>query len=95
MGTNMYFVIVGTRDNPIFEAEFGPSRPDVPARMKEENKHLNQFIVHAALDMVDEIMWNTKEMWAFFHCHHGGMAFGRHTISCNTVGLLGVWFRPI
>lgn len=62
MGTNLYFAIVGTRDNPIFEAEFGPLRPDAPARMKEENKHLNQFIVHAALDMVDEIMWSTKEM---------------------------------
>ncbi|KAI9025681.1 Sedlin [Hyaloraphidium curvatum] len=58
-----YFAIVGTRDGPIFEADFGPTRPDVPARMKEENKHLNQFIVHAALDMVDEIMWNTKEMY--------------------------------
>ena len=63
-GTNMYLAIVGTRDNPIYECEFGPSRPDIPPKMKEENKHLNQFVVHAALDMVDEIMWTTKEMLA-------------------------------
>ncbi|KXS10695.1 Sedlin [Gonapodya prolifera JEL478] len=55
-----YFVVVGTRDNPLYEAEFGLARSDLK---REEHKHLNQFIVHAALDMVDEAMWGTKEMY--------------------------------
>jgi hypothetical protein len=49
------FIIVGKQDNPIYEAEF--------SRKKEENRHLNQFIVHSALDMVDEAMWNTNSMF--------------------------------
>lgn len=59
----MYFVIVGTRDNPIYEAEIAPSNPNQQPRMREENRHLNQFIVHAALDMVDEMLWASKEMY--------------------------------
>ncbi|KAJ3341387.1 hypothetical protein HDU93_005023 [Gonapodya sp. JEL0774] len=55
-----YFVVVGTRDNPLYEAEFGSPRSDLK---REEHKHLNQFIVHAALDMVDEAMWATKDMY--------------------------------
>jgi hypothetical protein len=49
------FIIVGKKDNPLYEAEF--------SRKKEENRHLNQFIVHSALDMVDEAMWNTNNMF--------------------------------
>ena len=56
MATPSYiFIMVGKKDNPIYEAEF--------SRKKEENRHLNQFIVHSALDMVDESMWTTSSMF--------------------------------
>ncbi|KAJ2787524.1 TRAPP subunit [Coemansia interrupta] len=46
MSATYYFAIVGTNDSPLYEAEFGVQR--------DESKYLNQFIVHAALDLVDD-----------------------------------------
>ncbi|KAJ2598285.1 TRAPP subunit [Coemansia sp. RSA 1285] len=47
-----YFAIVGTNDSPLYEAEFGAQR--------EENKYLQQFVVHAALDLVDDAQFMTS-----------------------------------
>lgn len=59
-----YFVIIGTLDNPLFEQEFGTSKAggDGVSRFREEARHMNQFIVHAALDMVEDIQWGNKEL---------------------------------
>lgn len=59
-----YFTVIGTRDNPLFEIDFGTSKVggDGIARFREEAKHMNQFIVHAALDLVEEAQWSTKDL---------------------------------
>ncbi len=57
---NNYFVIIGTKDNPIYEAEFGNIFKDGQSTRKEDLKHLNQFVIHSALDIVDEVVWGTQ-----------------------------------
>ncbi|KAF9577649.1 Trafficking protein particle complex subunit 2, partial [Lunasporangiospora selenospora] len=66
-----YFVMIGTKDNPIYEAEFvsvNTARSSsvgtaVSDAKKEEFRHLNQFIAHSALDMVEDIQWSTNQMY--------------------------------
>eukprot|EP00051_Salpingoeca_urceolata_P035862 m.31731 g.31731 ORF g.31731 m.31731 type:complete len:147 (-) comp9826_c0_seq1:125-565(-) len=65
-GGNYYFVIVGPKDNPLFEQEFGPDAQSRasgdPRQVSEDHRHLNQFVVHSALDVVDQLMWTTQQM---------------------------------
>eukprot|EP00996_Jenningsia_fusiforme_P004136 NODE_4940_length_740_cov_34.662808_g4584_i0.p2 GENE.NODE_4940_length_740_cov_34.662808_g4584_i0~~NODE_4940_length_740_cov_34.662808_g4584_i0.p2 ORF type:complete len:137 (+),score=33.37 NODE_4940_length_740_cov_34.662808_g4584_i0:169-579(+) len=48
-----YFMIVGKGDHPIYETEFSDTR------QAQDNSQLKQFVMHAALDIVDELMWTT------------------------------------
>ncbi|KAG0230635.1 TRAPP subunit [Actinomortierella wolfii] len=72
LGNNVptcYFVMIGTKDNPIYEAEFVSSNTAksssavVNDAKREEWRHLNQFIAHAALDLVEDIQWGTTQMY--------------------------------
>ncbi|KAI1378333.1 Sedlin [Hypoxylon crocopeplum] len=60
-----YFAIVGTQDNPLFEYEFGTSKQggDGQPRFSEQARHMNQFIVHSSLDIVEEVQWGTGQMY--------------------------------
>lgn len=53
------FIIVGEGDCPVYEAEF------LAAQKKDsgqDTSHLNQLIIHAALDMVDDAVWTNNAM---------------------------------
>ncbi|CCX30393.1 Sedlin [Pyronema domesticum] len=60
-----YFAIIGTKDNPIYETEFGTSKQggDGHARFPDEQRPMNQFILHSALDIVEEVQWVQKELY--------------------------------
>ncbi|KAI5818471.1 Sedlin [Pyronema omphalodes] len=60
-----YFAIIGTKDNPIYETEFGTSKQggDGNARFPDEQRPMNQFILHSALDIVEEVQWVQKELY--------------------------------
>ncbi|KAL6050878.1 Trafficking protein particle complex subunit 2 [Balamuthia mandrillaris] len=57
-GSNYVFIIVGKRDNPIYEVEFFTS-----SLKKETAEPRAQFIIHAALDLVDEVVWKNQQMY--------------------------------
>ncbi|TVY83224.1 Trafficking protein particle complex subunit [Lachnellula suecica] len=60
-----YFAIIGTQDNPLFEYEFGSAKQggDGVARFPQEARHMNQFIVHSSLDIVEEVQWAGGQMY--------------------------------
>lgn len=64
-----YFCIVGTKDNPLFELEFGTSKQggDGVARFSAEARRMNPFIVHSSLDIVDETQWYNSQMYVITH----------------------------
>lgn len=62
----LYFVIVGTKDNPVYEAEIGPSNPRQDPQInkqRDEQKHLNQFVAHSSLDVVEEMAWGCNALY--------------------------------
>jgi hypothetical protein len=61
-----YFVIVSPTDKPLFDLTFGTSKAggDGVARFRngETSRYMNQFIVHASLDIVEEVQWLNSNM---------------------------------
>ncbi len=60
------FMIVSKEDVPQYECDFGRSGAQAaggaPGGKKEDAAHLHQFVMHAALDFVDERQWETNAM---------------------------------
>ncbi|KAJ7556686.1 hypothetical protein O6H91_05G093700 [Diphasiastrum complanatum] len=57
MANTACFVIVGRNNSPIYESEVGN------APKKDEAMHQHQFILHAALDIVEDLAWTTNTMY--------------------------------
>ncbi|CAN8240532.1 unnamed protein product [Cochlearia groenlandica] len=57
MANTACFIIVGRNDIPIYEAEVGSSAK------REDAAQLHQFILHAALDVVQDLAWTTSAMF--------------------------------
>ncbi|WRX20548.1 Trafficking protein particle complex subunit 2 - like 2 [Theobroma cacao] len=57
MATTACFIIVSRNDIPIYEAEVGS------AAKREDAAQLHQFILHAALDIVQDLAWTTSAMF--------------------------------
>ncbi|KAK9840146.1 hypothetical protein WJX74_004169 [Apatococcus lobatus] len=60
-GSVLTFVIVGRDDHPIFEADLTSKASEVVNR-DDRAQYLHQFVLHAALDAVDEQIWTTTNM---------------------------------
>eukprot|EP00930_Biecheleria_cincta_P060202 TRINITY_DN45896_c0_g1_i1.p1 TRINITY_DN45896_c0_g1~~TRINITY_DN45896_c0_g1_i1.p1 ORF type:complete len:158 (-),score=27.59 TRINITY_DN45896_c0_g1_i1:23-463(-) len=50
-------IIIGKDDSPIYEADLSSDGH------REDSPHLDQFIISAALDIVDETVWTTSSMF--------------------------------
>ncbi|KAK9292585.1 hypothetical protein L1049_020559 [Liquidambar formosana] len=57
MATTACFIIVSRNDIPIYEAEVGS------AVKREDAAQQHQFILHAALDIVQDLAWTTSAMF--------------------------------
>ncbi|KAL2156529.1 hypothetical protein VTH82DRAFT_1274 [Thermothelomyces myriococcoides] len=58
-----YFAIIGTQDNPLFEYEFGTSKSGGDGQARFTDRHLNQFILHSSLDIIEEVQWTTGQLY--------------------------------
>ncbi|KAJ3689664.1 hypothetical protein LUZ61_018828 [Rhynchospora tenuis] len=60
MTTTACFIVVSKNDIPIYEAEVGSTQ-------KQEQAHQHQFILHAALDLVQDLAWTTSAILMLLH----------------------------
>lgn len=62
---SFYLAIIGTKDCPIYELEFGTHKQggDGVSRFPTEMRELNPFILHAALDIVEDVQWTTNTLY--------------------------------
>ncbi|KAI1974002.1 TRAPP subunit [Ophidiomyces ophidiicola] len=62
-----YFTILSPTDAPLFSQEFGTSKTggDGASRFRfpDNAQYMNQFIVHASLDIVEEVQWTNGAMY--------------------------------
>ncbi|XP_077214034.1 transport protein particle 20 kDa subunit-like [Tasmannia lanceolata] len=61
MASTACFIIVSRNDIPVYEAEVSSTLK------KEEAAHQHQFILHAALDIVQDLAWTTSALLMLLH----------------------------
>jgi hypothetical protein len=63
--SSYYFAIIGTKDSPIYELEFGTHRQggDGMSRFPPEIKELCPFILHSSLDVVEDSQWGSNSLY--------------------------------
>lgn len=83
------FTILSPTDTPLFTHEFGTSRSggDGIARFTTAERALNPFILHSALDIVEEVQWgpSTSSGSAPMYLKHIDK-YGHNYISCWITG---------
>jgi trafficking protein particle complex subunit 2 len=61
-----YFTIITPQDKPIFNLSFGTSKAGGDGqphfRHAESARYMNEFIAHASLDLVEDVMWTNGGM---------------------------------
>ncbi|WBW73311.1 TRAPP I,II and III complex subunit Trs20 [Schizosaccharomyces osmophilus] len=60
MNMAAYVAIIGTKDNPVYELEMAGGNDK---QGKSLGAHLNQFIVHASLDIVEQVQWTSNAFY--------------------------------
>ena len=51
-----FFAIIGPNDHPLYETEFHNDNKSIPQSLKE----LNPFILHASLDIIEDLQWQLQ-----------------------------------
>lgn len=74
-----YFTIIGSDDNPIYEAEFTNNKTNFQPEIKE----LNPYIVHSTLDILEDLQWQRQPQLEFNN-NSGGFLRSRHNTSENS-----------
>lgn len=91
-----YFAIIGTQDNPLFEHEFGTSKQggDGLSRFNDQARHLNQFILHSSLDVVEEVQWNSGQMYVFTRSYQTETSFSLEAVQTTVAPCPACPFPP-
>jgi len=60
-----FFTMVGPNDSPLYELEVNSTRAggDGQSHFPPNIKELDSYIVHASLDVVDEVQWTTPSLF--------------------------------
>lgn len=74
-----YFTIIGTDDNPIYEAEFSGTKNGFQPEIRE----LNPFIVHSTLDILEDLQWQ-QQLQLDINGSSSGFLRSRHGTSENS-----------
>lgn len=78
----LHFVIVGHEDHPIFEADLVAKPPE------ERPQYLYHFVLHAALDAVDDAEWSSSAMHLGVIDRFNNLQVSAFTTACRTRFLL-------